>query len=60
LDLNYIEILSNLTAPNRTLEKIEIKYGCEGFEEGNNFLHRNFFRFKMGIELKCGEFNVCF
>jgi hypothetical protein len=29
------------------LEKFEIKYGCAGFEEGNNFLHRNFFRFEM-------------
>jgi hypothetical protein len=29
------------------LKKIEIKYGFEGFEERNNFLHRNFFIFKM-------------
>jgi hypothetical protein len=27
--------------------KISIKYDCEGFEERNNFLHRNFFRFEM-------------
>jgi hypothetical protein len=27
------------------LEKFEIKYGFEGFEEGNNFLHRNVLRF---------------
>jgi hypothetical protein len=35
------------------LEKFEIKYGCEVFEEGNNFLHRNFFRFE--IYFKKGE-----
>jgi hypothetical protein len=29
------------------LENFEIKFGCEGFEEGNNFLHRNFFRFEI-------------
>jgi hypothetical protein len=36
-------------------KKFEIKYGCEWFEEGNNFLHRNFFRFKMDFELKFEE-----
>jgi hypothetical protein len=29
------------------LKKFEIKYACEGLEEVNNFLHRNFSRFKM-------------
>jgi hypothetical protein len=42
------------------LEKFEIKYGFEGFAEGNNFLHRNFFGFKMGSELKFWELKVCF
>jgi hypothetical protein len=37
-----------------------MKYGCEGIAEGNNFLYRNFFRFKMGFELKFGEVKVCF
>jgi hypothetical protein len=32
------------------LEKSQIKYGIEGFEERNNFLHRNFFRFKLDFE----------
>jgi hypothetical protein len=32
--------------------KIEIKYSFEGFEEENNFLHRNFFRFEIYFELK--------
>jgi hypothetical protein len=34
------------------LKKFETKYGCEGFEEWNNFLHRNFFRSEMDFELK--------
>jgi hypothetical protein len=29
------------------LQKFEIKYGSEGFEERNNFCQRNFFIFKM-------------
>jgi hypothetical protein len=29
------------------LKNFEIKYACEGLEEVNNFLHRNFSRFKM-------------
>jgi hypothetical protein len=37
------------------LKNFEIKYGHEGFEEMNNFLHRNFFRFKMKFELKFQE-----
>jgi hypothetical protein len=28
------------------LENFKIKYETEGFEEKNNFLHRNFFIFK--------------
>jgi hypothetical protein len=32
------------------LRKIEIKFGLEGFEERNNFLHRNFFRFRVDFE----------
>jgi hypothetical protein len=35
------------------------KYGFEGFEERNNFLHRNFFIFEMDIELKFREVKVC-
>jgi hypothetical protein len=31
------------------LKKIEI-YGCEGFEEMNNFRHRNFFGFKIDFK----------
>jgi uncharacterized protein YdhG (YjbR/CyaY superfamily) len=32
------------------LENFEIKYGCEGFEERNNLIHRNIFRFKMDFK----------
>jgi hypothetical protein len=32
------------------LKKNEIKYGCEGFEEMNNFVNRNFFRFERGFK----------
>jgi hypothetical protein len=43
------------TRPNFILSKqdlpaikiFKIKYGCEGLEERNNFLRRNFFRFEM-------------
>jgi hypothetical protein len=42
------------------IKKFKIKYGCEGFEERNNFLHHNFFRFKMDFELKNWEFKVYF
>jgi hypothetical protein len=44
-----------LTDPKITFprsKKFEIKYGCEGFEERNNFPHRNFFIFQMDLELK--------
>jgi hypothetical protein len=42
------------------LEKIEMIYGFEDFEESKNFLHRNFFRPEMGFELKFGEVKVYF
>jgi hypothetical protein len=37
------------------LENFEIKYGFEGFEERNNFLHRNFSRFRMYFKWKIRE-----
>jgi hypothetical protein len=58
MDSNYIQILSSFDQSKSDfpkLEKIEIKYGHEGFEERNNFLHMNFFRFKMEFELKFQE-----
>jgi 4-amino-4-deoxy-L-arabinose transferase-like glycosyltransferase len=32
------------------LKNFQIKYGFERFEERNNFLHRNFFRFEMDFK----------
>jgi hypothetical protein len=37
------------------LKKIEIKCGCDGFEERNNFLHMNSSTFEMGFKLKIWE-----
>jgi hypothetical protein len=44
------------------LEKIQIKYEFDGFEERNNFLHINFFRFEVNFHWKiivdlCIEFD---
>jgi hypothetical protein len=39
---NFDPIKKDLPA----LKNFEIKYGYEGFEERNNFLHRNFSRFR--------------
>jgi hypothetical protein len=45
------------------LRKIEIKYSFENLEEMNNFLHRNFLKIRMDLELKFRkisrlEFNI--
>jgi hypothetical protein len=53
----------SLTEPKRIFpssKKFEIKYDFERFEEGNNLLHRNFFKFEMDFELKFGEVKVYF
>jgi hypothetical protein len=42
------------------LKKFETKYGYEGFEEWNYFLHRNFFRCEMDFELKIWESRAIF
>jgi hypothetical protein len=52
---NSIQIFSNFDRSEQhipILEKIEVKYGFEGLEEMNNFLHKNFFTFKIYFELK--------
>jgi hypothetical protein len=44
-----IQILSNFDRFKKGLaglEKFEIKYRCGGFEDRNNFLYRNLFRFE--------------
>jgi hypothetical protein len=40
------------------LGNFEIKYGFEGFDERNNFLHRNFFIFEMYYELNLIPFQI--
>jgi hypothetical protein len=48
-----IQIVSNFDQPKKDLAEVkqfEIKYGSEGFEEKNNFLHRNFFRSEMNFQ----------
>jgi hypothetical protein len=40
------------------LKKIEINIFFEGFDERNNFLHRNFSKFEMNFKLKFRESNV--
>jgi hypothetical protein len=58
-----IQTVSKFDRPKRDLpkiKKIEIKYSCEGFEERNIFLHRNFFKFEINFELKFWEAKVYF
>jgi hypothetical protein len=53
--IKQIQTISNFDRPKRDLpklKKIEIKYGCEVFEEMNHSLHRNFFGFKIDFEFK--------
>jgi hypothetical protein len=48
-----MQILSNFDQSKKDLtdlKKFEIKYGCEGFEERNNFLQLNFFRLEVDFE----------
>jgi hypothetical protein len=42
------KIVSIQTGPSRALKMR--KYDFEGFDERNNFLHRNFFRFEVDFE----------
>jgi hypothetical protein len=51
--LNEFKYFQTLTDPKRTfLSSKNLKYVFELFEEGNNFLHRNFSRF---ISIKKSE-----
>jgi hypothetical protein len=53
-----VSILSKLWSIKKSLSfpwKNWNKYGFEGFEESNNFLHRNFFRFEMEFKWKIRE-----
>jgi hypothetical protein len=57
-NLNGFKLLRNAPNFNRSkndpplLRKIEIKYGFDGFEEMNNFHHRNFFKFREVLEFE--------
>jgi hypothetical protein len=54
-----IQTVSKISKPNKLqliqkgpsrAQKIDVKYGVEGFEERNDFLHRNFLKFKVDFE----------
>jgi hypothetical protein len=50
---NVIQIISKFDPSEKDipeLKKIEIKYGCEFFEERINFLYRNFSIFEMDFK----------
>jgi hypothetical protein len=54
-DSNHIQIRLNFDGSKKDppeLEKFEIKYCFEGFDEKNNFLHRNLSRFEMDFKIK--------
>jgi hypothetical protein len=61
IKFEIIQIRFNLVCINTSLPELknfEIKYGFGGFEEMNNFLHRNLIRFEMNFELKIWEIKV--
>jgi hypothetical protein len=55
-EFNWFKTFSNCFKYGRLekyfplLRKIEIKYGFEALEEGNNVLYRIFLRFRMDLE----------
>jgi hypothetical protein len=58
---NIFQIISNLVRSKKglpNLKKFDIKYSSEGFEDGNNFLHRNLFIFERDFELQIWEVRV--
>jgi hypothetical protein len=64
LRLNVFKLVqkcSNLIRPKTDLlklQKFELKYSFEGFDERNNFIHRNFSRLEMYFILKFRESKV--
>jgi hypothetical protein len=40
------------------LENFGLKYDSEDLEKVNNFVHRNFFRFRMNFKLKFKELSI--
>jgi hypothetical protein len=63
LNSNEFKLPQNLPNFDRSknnlflVEQFGIKYGFEGLEKMNNFLHRNFFRFGMDFKWKIQEFS---
>jgi hypothetical protein len=49
IKFKYFQILTDQNDLTE-LENFEIKYSFEGFEERNNFLHKDFFRFEMDFK----------
>jgi hypothetical protein len=49
MNSNLFKICSIQIGPSQA-QKIEIKYGLEGFDERNNFLYKNFLRLEMSFE----------
>jgi hypothetical protein len=63
MDSNQVQFFSNFDRSKNgllELQKFEIKYDCEGFEEMKNFIRMNFFILKIYFELKIWEVNACF
>jgi hypothetical protein len=55
---NTIQTRSNLILSEQglpILQKFEIKYGFEGFDERNNFSYKNFYLLEMEFEIKFRE-----
>jgi hypothetical protein len=54
----HFQIVSNFDRLEKyfpVLRKIEIKFGFEALEEGNNFISRNFLKFRIDFDLKFRE-----
>jgi hypothetical protein len=59
MNLNSNQTCSNFILSKHDLPKLKkfgIKYGFEGFDERNIFLHRNLSRFEIDFKLKFREF----
>jgi hypothetical protein len=48
----------NFDRSEKYFSKIQIKYSFEDLKEINNFLHRNFLRFRMDLELKFRKVSI--
>jgi hypothetical protein len=56
--IKFFQALTDQKNDFPELKNFEIKYGHEGLQERDSFLHRNFFRFKMKFELKFQESSI--